>query len=222
VADIAAPGRTSEGTGRQHRRVAIAELARDPVLARLIERHGLPPAHRPLPATERFAALVRAICYQQLAGRAAATIHGRLVEALGGTVTADAVLTTAPERLAAAGLSGAKAAAVRDLAEKVADGEVSLQRIGRLSDDDVVEHLVRVRGIGRWTAEMFLLATLGRPDVWPVSDFGVRAGFAAGWGLEQVPTPKDLIDLGAPYRPYRSMVAWYCWRVVDDQGAQNG
>jgi 3-methyladenine DNA glycosylase/8-oxoguanine DNA glycosylase len=198
----------------------VKELSlRDPVFAALAERLEPPPIRRPAPVATRFGSLVRAICYQQLAGRAASTIHGRLVDAVGGEVTAAAVLALDDETLRACGLSGSKARSIRDLADHVASGQVALDRIGRLSDDEVVAHLVQVRGIGRWTAEMFLLSTLGRPDVWPVGDFGVRAGFAAGWGLPSVPTPQELTALGEPFRPYRSTLAWYCWRVVDDRPA---
>jgi 3-methyladenine DNA glycosylase/8-oxoguanine DNA glycosylase len=192
---------------------------RDETLAALIERHGPAPRRRAVRASDRFAALAEIIVYQQLAGRAAATIHGRFVAVVGGEVTPERVLAASPEMLASAGLSGAKAASIRDLAGKVATGEVSLGRIGRLSDDAVVEHLTQVRGIGPWTADMFLLGTLGRLDVWPTGDYGVRAGFAAAWALAEVPTAAELIVLGEPFRPYRSLVAWYCWRVVDDRSA---
>jgi 3-methyladenine DNA glycosylase/8-oxoguanine DNA glycosylase len=197
-------------------RAALSALAgRDPVLDGLIETHRRPPARRPVPVAERFASLARAIVYQQLAGRAAEAIHGRLVVALGGKVTPVAVLAATPELLKSAGLSNAKAAALRDLADKVASGEVDIATIGRLSDEEVVEHLVRVRGIGTWTAQMFLLASLGRMDVWPVGDYGVRAGFAKAWRLHELPSPVELDPLGEPFRPYRSIVAWYCWRVVE-------
>src|SRR5664280_397212 len=149
---------------------------RDPVLAGLIDRHGPPPPRRRVPAVRRFANLAEMIVYQQLAGKAAASIHGRFVVALGGSVRPEAVLAAPPELLSSCGLSGAKSASIRDLADKVMSGEVELDRIGRLSDDQVVEHLTRVRGIGPWTAQMFLMSTLGRLDVWPVGDFGVRAG----------------------------------------------
>jgi 3-methyladenine DNA glycosylase/8-oxoguanine DNA glycosylase len=164
----------------------------------------------------RFGHLAGNIVYQQLAGRAAASIHGRLVEALGGEVTAERVLATPEEVLRACGLSGSKTASLLDLADKVASGEVSLDRIGRLSDEEVVGHLTVVRGIGPWTAQMFLMSTLGRMDVWPVGDYGVRAGFAKAWSLDDIPDPKTLDALGAPFRPYRSLVAWYCWRAADD------
>jgi len=198
-------------------RAAAALAARDPVLAALVDRYGPPRFGNRTKAGARFAVLARSICYQQLAGRAASTIHGRFVDAVGGEVTPAAVLATPPERLRAAGLSAAKAAAITDLAVKVSDGTVSLERIGRLSDDDVVAHLTEVRGIGRWTAQMFLLGTLGRLDVWPVGDYGVRAGFASAWGLPEIPAPAVLLDRGDAFRPYRSVVAWYCWRVVDDR-----
>ncbi len=99
----------------------------------------------------------------------------------------------------------------------MADGRIALERIGRLSDEEVVDHLTQVRGIGPWTAQMFLLGTLGRLDVWPTGDYGVRAGFGRAWGLDGTPGPKELTELGEPFRPYRSLVAWYCWRVVDDR-----
>ncbi len=197
-------------------RAALDLAARDPVLARLTERYGPPRLGGRRPAGTRFAVLASAICYQQLAGKAAATIHGRFVAAVGGEMTPEKVLATPVDALREAGLSAAKAAAVKDLAQKVADGQVSLERIGRLSDEEVVDHLVQVRGIGRWTAEMFLLGTLGRLDVWPVGDYGVRAGFGSAWGLPEIPAPAVLHDLGEAFRPYRSIVAWYCWQVVDN------
>ena len=162
----------------------------------------------------RFDYLARGIVYQQLAGKAAASIHGRMVEALGGTVTAERVLATPEAELRACGLSGAKTASLLDLADKVASGEVALERMGRLSDDDVVAHLTVVRGIGPWTAQMFLMNALGRLDVWPTGDYGVRAGFARAWGMDALPDPKDLHGLGEPFRPFRSLVAWYCWRAA--------
>jgi 3-methyladenine DNA glycosylase/8-oxoguanine DNA glycosylase len=194
-----------------------AELAAaDPVLAGLIDRHGPPPPRRRVPVARRFDHLARGIVYQQLAGRAAASIHGRMVAALDGTVTAERVLATPEAELRACGLSGAKTASLLDLADKVASGEVALERMGRLSDDDVVAHLTVVRGIGPWTAQMFLMNALGRLDVWPTGDYGVRAGFARAWGMDALPEPKDLHGLGEPFRPFRSVVAWYCWRAADE------
>ncbi|MGH9018240.1 MAG: DNA-3-methyladenine glycosylase family protein [Acidimicrobiales bacterium] len=197
-------------------RAAAALAARDEVCAGLLSRFGAPRFGGRTKAGERFAVLARSICHQQLAGRAASTIHGRFQVAVGGVATPTSVLATPVEALRDAGLSASKVAAVRDLAEKVVDGVVSLDRIGRLDDEAVIDHLVQVRGIGRWTAEMFLLGTLGRLDVWPVGDHGVRVGFATAWGLPEVPDPADLVEHGERFRPYRSVVAWYCWKVVDN------
>jgi DNA-3-methyladenine glycosylase II len=162
-----------------------------------------------------FNALVRAIVYQQLAGKAAAAIHGRFLALFGGEPTPAAVLATAEEDLRGAGLSTAKTLAIRDLALKSTDGTVPLERIEKLPDDEIVARLSAVRGIGRWTAEMFLIFQLGRQDVWPVDDLGVRRGYAVIHGLPVWPTPKELQALGEVYRPYRTAAAWYCWRTAD-------
>ena len=194
---------------------AARELAgRDPVLARLVEQAGLPRLRKP--QDTHFAALVRSVLYQQLAGSAAAAIHGRLTEALEGDVSPSRLLTLAPEALRAAGLSANKAASLRDLAEKVLGGIVVLDDAGlrRESDEEVIARLSSVRGIGRWTAEMFLLFQLRRLDVWPTGDLGVRRGFGLAWGVP-MPSPKQLEPLGDPFRPYRSVVAWYCWRACE-------
>jgi len=194
---------------------AARELAgRDPVLARLVEQAGLPRLRKP--QDTHFAALVRSVLYQQLAGSAAAAIHGRLIDALEGDVSPSRLLTLAPEALRAAGLSANKAASLRDLAEKVLGGIVVLDDAGlrRESDEEVIARLSSVRGIGRWTAEMFLLFQLRRLDVWPTGDLGVRRGFGLAWGVP-MPSPKQLEPLGDPFRPYRSVVAWYCWRACE-------
>jgi 3-methyladenine DNA glycosylase/8-oxoguanine DNA glycosylase len=200
---------------RPHREISLALADRDPVLAGLVERHG--PMHLPPPprASQRFEQLARSIAFQQLAGRAASTIWGRVRALVPGEFTPDAVLSIPEGDLAAAGLSRAKLASIRDLAEHVADGRVALDRIGRQSDDEVLRHLTAVRGIGPWTAQMFLLFTLHRLDVWPTGDLGVRVGFGRAWGLAEAPTPAELERLGEPYRPWRSVVAWYCWRAAD-------
>ena len=196
--------------------LAVDTLARrDPVFATLVKRFGPPPAPARSRPSARFEVLVRAIVYQQLAGRAAQAIHGRLVAVLGDEVTPERILSTPQATLRSAGLSTAKTAAITDLADKVASGHVALERIARLTDEDVVAHLVQVRGIGVWTAEMFLISNLGRPDVWPVGDLGVRGGYAKAWQLDSVPTPKGLMELGERYRPFRTVVAMYCWQVMD-------
>jgi DNA-3-methyladenine glycosylase II len=190
---------------------------RDVVMARLVDRFGLPRVSKP--DATHFAALVRSIVYQQLAGAAASTIHGRLVVALGGVVTPEAMLAVSPEELRAAGMSGNKAASVCDLAAKVLDGTVVLDPSGlaREGDDEVIERLTTVRGIGRWTAEMFLMFQLRRLDVWPTGDLGVRKGFGVAWGIP-MPSARELEPLGDPFRPYRSAVAWYCWRAAEAPG----
>lgn len=184
----------------------------DPVLGAFIERAG-PLEPRPGQG-DYFAALARSILFQQLAGRAAQAIHGRFVQAIGGTVTPEAVLAVAPEDLRAAGLSGAKAAAILDLATKAADGTVPLAELTHLDDDDIVARLSTVRGVGRWTAEMFLMFELQRPDVWPVDDFGVRSGWTIIHSLPEPIKPRHLQEQGEPLRPHRSLAAFYCWRAV--------
>jgi DNA-3-methyladenine glycosylase II len=163
--------------------------------------------------------LARSILYQQLAGRAASAIHGRFLALFeDGTPTPDAVVGMPDGVLRSAGLSGSKAASIRDLAERVVDSRLRLDDLPRRPDEEVIDRLVTVRGIGRWTAEMFLIFTLGRLDVWPVGDYGVRAGFCRAHALPDLPTPKELAPLGEIYRPWRSVAAWYCWRAVEDKG----
>ena len=161
-----------------------------------------------------FASLARSIMFQQLAGRAAAAIHGRFVEAIGGSVTPEAVLATSVETLRAAGLSANKTAAVLDLATRATDGSVPLDDLHTLSDEDIISRLSAVRGIGRWTAEMFLLFELRRPDVWPVDDFGVRNGWTLIHTLPEMIKPRALQAEGERFRPFRSVAAWYCWQAV--------
>jgi len=193
---------------------AIVEVGRrDPVIAHLIEVVG-PIKQRPPDPDGHFGSLVRAITFQQLSGRSANAIHGRVRATVEGALTPAALAAVPDEQLRAAGLSGNKLASLRDLSAKVLDGTVVLDGAARLSDDEIVERLVTVRGIGRWTAEMYLMFELRRLDVWPVDDLGVRQGFALAWGLEPAPTPKQLVPLGDPFRPYRSVVARYCWEAV--------
>jgi DNA-3-methyladenine glycosylase II len=201
------PGKTSP---RQAARL-LAE--RDPTIARLVEEAGLPSF--PKPAESHFAALARSVVYQQLAGPAARAIHGRLVEAVGGEMTPERMIATPAEALRAAGLSARKAASLQDLSAKVLDGTVVLdaRRLARESDQEVVARLTTVLGIGKWSAEIFLMFQLRRLDVWPTGDLGVRKGYGLAWKIP-TPTPKQLDALGEPYHPYRSIVAWYCWRAA--------
>jgi DNA-3-methyladenine glycosylase II len=189
-----------------------AFAAADPALATFIARAG-PLESRPGQG-DHFRSLVRAIVFQQLAGRAAEAIHGRVEAAVGGEVSAAAILATSPEVLRAAGLSGNKTASIIDLATKSLDGTVPLDGIQALDDDEIVARLTTVRGIGRWTAEMFLLFELQRPDVWPVDDLGVRHGWSLIHDLPEMIKPKALEVAGEPFRPNRSVVARYCWQAV--------
>ena len=193
---------------------AINDVAeRDPVLANLVGLVGSI-THRPRDPDGHFGALVRAIVFQQLAGRAARAIHERVRAAVQGNLTPEALAGVPDQTLRAAGLSGAKLASLRDLSAKVRDGSVVLDRPSKLSDDEVVADLTTVRGIGRWTAEMYLMFELRRLDVWPVDDLGVRQGYGLAWRLETAPSAKELAPLGERFRPFRSVVARYCWEAV--------
>lgn len=199
-------------------RIALASAvdevaARDPVLSNLVSLVGVI-RYRPRSSDGPFAALARAIVFQQLAGNAARAIHGRVVVAAGGRLTAEALSSTPDEALRAAGLSANKLASLRDLSVKVLDGTVDFAGFARQPDEAVIDTLTVVRGIGRWTAEMFLMFELRRLDVWPVDDLGVRQGYGVAWGIDPPPTPKTLLALGDRFRPYRSVVARYCWEAV--------
>lgn len=205
----------AQSTGPAWRAAAADLAARHRVTAELHERHGVPsigPGPRP---ADRFRAISESITYQQLAGRAAATIWSRVSDAVGEPFSPAGVLATPWDELRAAGLSAAKSAALIDLATRCNEGEVRLDTIARLSDEAVIEHLTVVRGIGPWTAQMFLLFDLRRLDVWPTGDFGVRAGFSKAFGHQEMVTTGELAELGAQFVPYRSVLAWWCWRETD-------
>jgi DNA-3-methyladenine glycosylase II len=191
--------------------------ATDPRLRALIAR-SLPYNVKPALSIRPFDALAESIAYQQLSGKAAATIFGR-VRALYPRrkyLDPEKTLATPDEAFRAAGLSRNKIAALKDLAAKTIDGTVPSPRaIIRMSDEEIIGRLITVRGIGRWTVEMLLLFDLGRPDVWPVDDYGVRKGFAKTFGRRKLPTPKELMKFGEKWRPYRSVAAWYFWRALD-------
>ena len=181
-------------------------------MATLIKRVG--PVDLRDPHDDPFAALVRSIMYQQLAGAAAAAILNRFLKLFPDGLSPLAVLALADGAMRSVGVSGPKQAAIMDLAVKVADGTVPLEDADSLTDDELVARLVQVRGIGRWTAEMFLMFELGRPDVWPVADFGVRSGWTLMHKLPKMITPRELQAEGDRFRPYRSVAAWYCWQAV--------
>lgn len=165
-----------------------------------------------------FQALVNAVAHQQLHGKAAATILGRfrLLFPSGRFPSPKALASVSDDQLRGVGFSRAKTAALRDLAEKSLSGVVpSTKVIRELSDEEIIARLTQVRGIGKWTVEMLLIFTLGRPDVWPVDDYGVRTGWKLAYGLPEMPGPKELQALGEPFRPHRSVAAWYLWRATD-------
>jgi DNA-3-methyladenine glycosylase II len=188
-------------------------VGRDPAFAAMVDRAGVVKL-RPRNPEGSFAALIRSITFQQLAGAAASTIPGRFRALIDGDLTPEAVLALPEEAMRGAGLSGAKTASIRDLSAKVLDGTVILDGINRLDDEEIIERLVTVRGIGRWTAEMFLLFQLHRMDVWPVDDLAIRAGYGLIHGLTAPPKAKELSALGEVYRPYRSVVTMYCYEAV--------
>ncbi len=183
---------------------------RDPVLKGLIAAVG-PCTMRHEP--DGFAALASSIVSQQISTKAAASIHARLLQTLGDAGLRPAnVLARSDEELRGAGLSASKVRSLRDLAEKVQSGAVPLRRLPKMPDEEVIEALLPVRGIGRWTAQMFLIFSLGRPDVLPVDDLGLRAGVQQVYGLGALPDRAALTEMAEPWRPYRSVATWYFWR----------
>ena len=187
----------------------------DPVVGALIDQHG---PFRPRPSPDPYAALVRMILYQQLAGAAAAAIERRWRALYDDPEVVPApaqILATPDESFRGAGVSRQKASYLRDLAEHVADGRLAWDGLDALPDEAVAQRLTAVRGVGEWTAHMFLMFHLGRPDVLPVGDLGVRSGMRAAYGLPETPTPERAREIGAPWAPYRSVASWYMWRAVE-------
>lgn len=197
-------------------RKALAHLrGADPVMAEVIDLVGRCTL---TPRTEwtHFDALVRSIVYQQLSGKAAATIHGRVLTLIGeGSEAPSRIVATSHEALRSAGLSTAKANYVRNLAEHVLDGSLPVESLDQLSDDDVISALTQVKGIGRWSAQMFLMFRLGRPDVLPELDLGVQKGIQKAYRLRKLPTPAQVLRRGAKWAPYRTVAAWYMWRILE-------
>lgn len=197
-------------------RAAVRHLRRaDPVLARIISDVG-PYEMRPADRSTHFAALLRSIVYQQLSGKAAATILGRVHGLYGNRApTPRELLATSDQELRSVGLSQQKVSYARDLAERVADGRLPVHKLGRLSDDAAIEVLTGVKGIGTWTAQVYLMFRLRRPDVLPALDLGIQKAIQRGWNLRALPTPEKVERMGAPWSPYRSVAAWYLWRSLD-------
>ena len=198
-------------------RARRALMRRDPVLAPVIRKH----KHRTIldtPLIDPFAALVRTIASQQLSTKAAATIHRRVLDLMpGGVATPEAVEGTTDEQLRAAGLSRQKIAYVRDLARHATSGELSLHTLSTLSDEDVITAITKVKGLGRWSAEMFLMFRLHRADVLPVDDLGIVVAVHRLYGLRKRPKPDRLRKIAEPWRPYRTVACWYLWRSLENR-----
>jgi DNA-3-methyladenine glycosylase II len=197
------------------RRAEAALVAADPLLAPLIAQHG---PYTPRPGSDPYSSLVRAILHQQLAGAAAASIDRKwraLYSDEGRTPTPAEILETSDEQFRGSGVSRQKAGYLRDLALHVVDERLDFEALRRLPDDDIVAGLTDVRGIGEWTAHMFLMFELGRPDVLPVLDLGVRKGMQVTYGLEAMPTPGRAREIGAAWAPFRSVASWYMWQAAD-------
>lgn len=186
----------------------------DPILGAVIDRVG-PYAPEPRAFDSHFGALLRAIVYQQLSGKAAGTIHGRFLDLYGGEPTPAQLLDTADDTLRAAGLSRQKLTYMRDLALHVHEGRLRLDAIAEMDDDELIRALVAVKGIGRWTAQIFAMFRLGRLDVLPELDLGVQKGVQLAYCLEVLPKPKELMAIGEKWAPYRSIASWYWWRSVE-------
>ena len=202
-------------------RPALAHLRRvDPVLGGIIDRVG-PCRLEARRSGTHYDALVRSIVFQQLSGKAARTIHDRFRAIYPkGRPRPELVLTTDDASLRAAGLSRQKIAYLRDLSARVTERSLPLAHLGRLPDDTIIEHLVQVKGIGRWTVQMFLMFRLGRPDVLPELDLGVQNAIQRAYGLRKRPTPKEVLRIGEPWRPYASVASWYLWRSLENGDGQ--
>jgi DNA-3-methyladenine glycosylase II len=199
-------------------RAAIQYLRKvDRALAKIIAHVGPCPL-APRRGIQPWQALVRSVAYQQLNGTAAETIFNRFLALFPGTKfpTPEQIIAAPVEKLRSAGLSGAKTAAIKDIAAKTIAGIVPDRRaIARMSDVEIIERLTVIRGVGPWTVEMLLMFTLGRPDVLPVTDYGIRNGFALIYGAKDLPAPAEILAHGERWRPHRTVAAWYLWRAVD-------
>lgn len=198
---------------------ADAHLAKDPVMAGLIERFGGPLPSQHEPRTDLYGALLRSITGQQLSVKAAAAIYGRLIARFGGRApTPEEILADDPDELrTAAGLSRAKTNSLRSLAEHVIEGTLALDRLDALPDEEVIRELVAVKGIGEWTAHMYLMFTLHRPDLLPTGDQGIKNALMAAYGLDAVPSPEAMTEIAEPWRPYRTRACLYLWRSLDNE-----
>lgn len=194
-------------------RKAIRHLKKaDPVLASIIDRVGVvKPAFR----EPTFASLARAIVYQQLAGSAARAIHDRLVDAAGGTLTPGSILALSIERMRACGLSTQKLRYIRDLAEKALGGEIVFEHLPRMADEDVIRYLTRVKGIGEWSAQMFLMFALCRENILPTGDYGIRTAIQRHYHKRKLPEPKEVLKIAKKWEPYRTLACCYLWQSLE-------
>ena len=192
---------------------AIVHLRQaDPVMRAIIDQVG---AYRIQFRDPDFETLVKSIVYQQLSGRVAGVIFGRVTDAAGGRLTPEGILKLRPVRMRTLGLSGQKTAYIRDLARHTRDGRVAFEELARLPDEAVIERLTEVKGIGVWTAHMFLIFALRRPNVLPTGDLGIRNAIRKAYGLLELPKPAEMETLSEPWRPYRTVASWYLWRSLE-------
>lgn len=204
-------------TSEDYARARRVLLRRDPVLAAIIRRHGPCALGAARDRFDHFSMLVRAIVFQQLSTKAATTIHGRLLALMPDGTDAACLAALKEDQLRAAGISRQKAGYLRDLCEQVSSGAVPLKDLDAMSDEAVIGALTRIKGVGRWTAEMFLIFRLQRPDVLPVGDLGIINAVQRAYRLRKPPTPTRLTRIGEAWRPYRSVASWYLWRSLDNE-----
>ena len=198
-------------------RKAIIHLKKaDPVLAAIIKKAG---PYRAKYMEPVFQTLVRSIVYQQLSGKAAMTIFNRLAEAARvAPLTPESILKMRPQKMRTLGLSKQKTIYIRELAKLTRDGDIQFERLPEMEDDAIIETLTRVKGVGVWTVQMFLMFALQRPNVLPVGDLGVRAAMKKAYGLAELPKPQEMESIAAAWHPYRSIASWYMWRSLENQG----
>jgi DNA-3-methyladenine glycosylase II len=194
------------------------EILADVKLAELAKRYGPPDIESYHGSLGTFESLVRSIIYQQLSGKAAAAIHARFQKLfLRGKMTPQKMLALAPKEMRSVGLSGSKVVYLKDLAQKFVDGTVPYRSFRTMTNDEIIEHLVKVKGVGEWTAHMFLIFTLHRPDILPIGDLAIRKGFQRVYGLRKIPDKKKMEKLAKPWRQHASIGSWYLWRSVDGE-----
>ena len=190
---------------------AVGFLKQDPNLVKIIERVG---DYQIRKRKNHFAVLVESIISQQLASAAAEAIFGRFKKLYPKFPTASQILDTKDAKLRSAGLSGMKITYLKDLAQKIQDGKLKMRSLSKMSDDEIIEHLTQVKGIGRWTAQMFLIFSLGRLDVFPTGDLGLRKGVQMAFSLSELSKPKEVEKIGERWKPYRSVATWYLWKSL--------